>query len=178
MATIEEAIKDAKIAELLDDVIAIEKEVKAIPERINSELIHLTETLKSLPGEIDSSIKLIASATEEAEKSAESLANATINNIQTQINEIVKESVDSAIKQSLASASKQASDIEQKIKLLSGNIKDKQASMMNIILGSSLAFLIIIFGVCTYKLYETGMEHKKNAEFWFSKSQQTESGKN
>ncbi len=47
--SISEEFKDQKVKELLEDYIALDKEIKSIPEKINTELTSLRETISSCP---------------------------------------------------------------------------------------------------------------------------------
>ncbi|HDL7537418.1 TPA: hypothetical protein PXN94_004145 [Yersinia enterocolitica] len=183
MASMEELTLKAKIADVLEEVLEIENVIKEIPERINIELSTLNKTLKSLPEEINQSLNTIADATEEAEKTVEQLKTDTkqyitemisseLLNAKQNINVIIKENIDRTLKNSLESASKHADDIEHKVKFLSHNIRDKNATWLNIILSITLAVLLGVFSVSTYYLYKIGTENKEQAAYWYDKYQQ------
>lgn len=72
--SISEEFKDQKVKELLEDYIALDKEIKSIPEKICGELASLRETISFLPENIEVSIVKLASALEEAESSFDELA--------------------------------------------------------------------------------------------------------
>lgn len=188
MASMEELTLKAKIADVLEEVLEIESVIKEIPEKINIELSTLNKTLKLLPNEINQSLNTIADATEEAEKTVELLKNDTkkyitemINsellNAKQNINVIIKENIDKTLKNSLESASKHADDIENKVKFLSHNIRDKNATWLNIILSITLAVLLGVFSASTYYLYKIGTENKEQAAYWYDKYQKQNSGK-
>lgn len=72
--SISEEFKDQKVKELLEDYIALDKEIKSIPEKICRELASLQETISSLPHNIEISILKLANALEEAESGFNDLA--------------------------------------------------------------------------------------------------------
>ncbi|WP_277973380.1 hypothetical protein [Pantoea agglomerans] len=72
--SISEEFKDQKVKELLEDYIALDKEIKSIPEKIQGELNSLRETIASLPDNIEISISKLVNALEEAESSFDKLA--------------------------------------------------------------------------------------------------------
>lgn len=72
--SISEEFKDQKVKELLEDYIALDREIKSIPEKICRELASLQEIISSLPHNIEISILKLANALEEAESGFNDLA--------------------------------------------------------------------------------------------------------
>lgn len=55
MKSIEEAIKDAKIAEVLDEILEIEKKITEIPLALSTKIDEVTNAIRETPKELDNS---------------------------------------------------------------------------------------------------------------------------
>lgn len=91
MKSIEEAIKDAKIAEVLDEILEIEKKITEIPLALSTKIDEVTNAIRETPKELDNSLKKIAIAIENAEKSTQKIVEESEEAIKNRaINEIDK----------------------------------------------------------------------------------------
>lgn len=68
VSTIEESIKDAKIAQLLEDHLLLEKHIRDMPGKIKSSLDALEKAIQELPGNINDSIEALVVSLAVAEK--------------------------------------------------------------------------------------------------------------
>ncbi|BGI51665.1 MAG: hypothetical protein HamCj_00180 [Candidatus Hamiltonella defensa (Ceratovacuna japonica)] len=174
--SIEEAIKDAKIAELLEVVLEIESEVKSIPKKISSELIFLERTLSTLPGKLSENLKNVADAVEEAEKTAEKLkeetqavlvasSQAQLHQVQENIGELVKSSVDTAVEKSLSGAQAEIQTLEDRIYSATAGIKKHNPAIMNYVLAIMMTAMIVTMLFSTIYLWGEVHEAREAARY-------------
>ncbi|PLY35812.1 MULTISPECIES: hypothetical protein [Pectobacterium] len=141
--------RDALIIELLGDVGRLHDEIKMLPKVINDS--------------ISESLELLARAVSEAENTAEKLksesqtlmeekAKSEVNRISDELSNAVKTSIDKQVADSLDRSKNDLDQIQSKIKFLSNNIRDKNSTILNYILATSLLGFIFTFWCVLYKL--------------------------
>ncbi|PHM25083.1 hypothetical protein [Xenorhabdus budapestensis] len=124
--SISEEFKDQKVKELLEDYIALDKEIKSIPEKIRNELIELRETISSLPENIEVSITKLALSLEEAESSFDKLTVKHRAILMNQLDEsklelrsAIKNEIVNRISESIQETQLQLNQFERKVKTIS-----------------------------------------------------------
>ncbi|CNK26138.1 Uncharacterised protein [Yersinia aldovae] len=86
-------LKDAKIAEILEDYLALEKKIDEIPQRLESSLSLISEAVSELPDQLDAKlndkIQAIISVAENAESEAKNASKTIIKELKDEA-EIIK----------------------------------------------------------------------------------------
>lgn len=163
-ASIEEVIKDAKIAELLEVVLEIESEIKSIPQKISTELVFLERTISTLPSQLSENLKNVATAVEDAEKTAEklkketqtalaSLSRSELNQAQEKIGDLVKSSVDEAVKKSLSGAKAEIEVLEESVHSVTASTRKHNPAIMNYVLAMVMTVMIVTMLFSTIYLW-------------------------
>ncbi|EHT97547.1 hypothetical protein [Pantoea stewartii] len=154
--SISEEFKDQKVKELLEDYIALDKEIKSIPEKINTELTSLRETISSLPENIEISIVKLANALEEAESSFDELTIKHRAILMNQLDEsklelraAIKNEIVNEISESIQKTQMHLDKFESKVKDIteSNNFINYKSWVAIIILSGALVLSIGFNGV-------------------------------
>jgi len=139
----------------------------------------IVNAIQSIPDILEGSLNIIASAVEDAEKTAATLTAETkgvmvaLSKIEVEaahrrITEAVESSVDEALTNSLGRIQIDVQAIEGRVKSLGSSFRDKRASTLNLILAGGLVMIMGVFSAGLYVLYDVGMNNRDNAEFWKS----------
>ena len=140
----------------------------------------IVSAIESIPDVLEGSLNIIATAVEEAEKTAGTLTAETkallvalskveIESAHQRIREAVEGSVDKALANSLNRVHADVQAIESKLKSTGANLRDRKASLLNLVLAGALFTLIGAFSLGLYVLYDIGMSNRNSAEFWKGK---------
>lgn len=140
----------------------------------------IVSAIESIPDVLEGSLNIIATAVEEAEKTAGTLTAETkallvalskveIESAHQRIREAVESSVDKALAKSLNRVHADVQAIESKLKSTGANLRDRKASLLNLVLAGALFTLIGAFSLGLYVLYDIGMSNRNSAEFWKGK---------
>ncbi|MGO4746739.1 hypothetical protein [Serratia quinivorans] len=156
--SISEEFKDQKVKELLEDYIALDKEIKSIPEKIRNELIELRETINSLPDNIETSITKLVVCLEEAEASFDDLTVKHRAILMNQLDEsklelrsAIKNEISNGISESIQETQLQLNQFERKVKnILESNSFINYKSWVAIIILSSTLILSVAFNGLFY----------------------------
>ncbi len=136
--------RDALIAELLNDVGRLHDDIKAIPN------------LMSLS--MSDSIRIVADAVEDAEKTAHTLQNSTKDLIQAtsakagidlgiELADAIHRSLDKVFEPALNRAAEKIETLEKKVASMSGQVRDTHATRWNYIFLSGFMTLAIVMSV-------------------------------
>lgn len=177
--TLSEEFKDQKINDILEDYIALEKEIKEIPEKINDQLADLKKAVRELPNELSVGIKTLADGVEEAENSYHTIAEKhrailynQLDETKLELRQAITTVVDKAISDSLGKAKDKAAELESKVNFFSENIRDSHSTRLNYILSLALLLITIVFGIGLYSIYDIAIENKNEAGLWYKKYQE------
>ena len=140
----------------------------------------IVSAIESIPDILEGSLNIIATAVEEAEKTAATITAETkallvaLSKVETEsahqrIREAIESSVDKALASSLNRVQADVQAIEGKVKSMGGSFRDKKASVLNLVLAGALFSLIGLFSLGLYVLYDIGMSNRNAAEFWKGK---------
>jgi len=140
----------------------------------------IVSAIESIPDVLEGSLNIIATAVEEAERTAGTLTAETkallvalskveIESAHQRIREAVESSVDKALANSLNRVHADVQAIESKLKSTGANLRDRKASLLNLVLAGALFTLIGAFSLGLYVLYDIGMSNRNSAEFWKGK---------
>lgn len=154
--------RDALIIELLGDVGSIHDEIKELPNLLK---VSLSESLK-----------MIADAVEEAEKTAEKLkeetqavlvasSQAQLHQVQENIGELVKSSVDTAVEKSLSGAQAEIQTLEDRIYSATAGIKKHNPAIMNYVLAIMMTAMIVTMLFSTIYLWGEVHEAREAARY-------------
>jgi len=154
--------RDALIIELLGDVGSIHDEIKELPNLLK---VSLSESLK-----------MIADAVEEAEKTAEKLkeetqaalatsSQAQLHQVQENIGELVKSSVDTAVEKSLSGAQAKIETLEDRIYSVTARIKKHNPAIMNYVLAIIMTAMIVTMLFSTIYLWGEVHEAREAARY-------------
>lgn len=154
--------RDAFIIELLGDVGSIHDEIKELPNLLK---VSLSESLK-----------MIADAVEEAEKTAEKLkeetqavlvasSQAQLHQVQENIGELVKSSVDTAVEKSLSGAQAEIQTLEDRIYSATAGIKKHNPAIMNYVLAIMMTAMIVTMLFSTIYLWGEVHEAREAARY-------------
>lgn len=135
--------RDALVVELLSDLGRVHDDIKSIPSALKVSMAD--------------SLEIVAKAVEEAEQTAAKLSETTQGHIQqagktaafnagAELTSAIQASLQRTIDPSLQRAAAQFNDLENRIKTLSGSVRDTHATRMNYIIltGFVLAMLVTI----------------------------------
>lgn len=136
--------RDALIAELLNDVGRLHDDIKAIPN------------LMSLS--MSDSIRIVADAVEDAEKTAHTLQNSTKDLIQAtsakagidlgiELADAIHRSLDKVFEPALNRAAEKIETLEKKVASMSGQVRDTHATRWNYIFLAGFMTLAIVMSV-------------------------------
>ncbi|WP_234813568.1 hypothetical protein [Candidatus Williamhamiltonella defendens] len=150
--------RDALIIELLGDVGSIHDEIKELPNLLK---VSLSESLK-----------MIASAVEEAEKTAEKLkeetqavlaasSQAQLHQVQENIGKLVKSSIDTAVEKSLSGAKAEIQTLEDRIDSATAGIKKHNPAIMNYVLAIMMTAMIVTMLFSTIYLWGKFMKPER-----------------
>lgn len=155
--------RDALITELLSDIGRVHDDIKAIPIMLK---ISLTDSLE-----------IIANAIGNAEATAQQLQEAATASIQTTATNVALEagsalsnaihmSLERTFEPALTRATAKVDDLEQRVKSLSGNVRDAHATRMNyIVLIGFVTTTLIMLGAVSWMAV---LSHENNnANKWF-----------
>lgn len=177
--TLSEEFKDQKINDILEDYIALEKEIKEIPEKINDQLADLKKAIRELPNELSIGIKTLADGVEEAENSYHTIAEKhrailynQLDETKLELRQAINTVVDKAVSDSLGKAKDKAAELESKVNFFSENIRDSHSTRLNYILSLALLLITIVFGIGLYGIYDVASKNKNEASLWYSKYQE------
>ncbi|WP_174888610.1 hypothetical protein [Candidatus Hamiltonella defensa] len=154
--------RDALIIELLGDVGSIHDEIKELPNLLK---VSLSESLK-----------MIASAVEEAEKTAEKLkeetqavlaasSQAQLHQVQENIGKLVKSSIDTAVEKSLSGAKTEIQTLEDRIDSATAGIKKHNPAIMNYVLAIMMTAMIVTMLFSTIYLWGEVHEAREAARY-------------
>ncbi|WP_174889528.1 hypothetical protein [Candidatus Williamhamiltonella defendens] len=154
--------RDALIIELLGDVGSIHDEIKELPNLLK---VSLSESLK-----------MIASAVEEAEKTAEKLkeetqavlaasSQAQLHQVQENIGKLVKSSIDTAVEKSLSGAKAEIQTLEDRIDSATAGIKKHNPAIMNYVLAIMMTAMIVTMLFSTIYLWGEVHEAREAARY-------------
>lgn len=140
----------------------------------------IVSAIESIPDVLEGTLNIIATAVEEAEKTAGTLTAETkallvalskveIESAHQRIREAVESSVDKALANSLNRVQADVQAIESKVKSMGANFRDRKASLLNLVLAGALFTLIGVFSLGLYVLYDIGVSNRNSAEFWKGK---------
>ncbi|AWK15600.1 hypothetical protein SK355_13910 [Candidatus Fukatsuia symbiotica] len=142
--------RDALIIELLGDVGSIHDEIKELPNVLKASL--------------SESLKIIATAVEDAEKTAEklkeetktalaSLSRSELNQAQEKIGDLVKSSVDEAVKKSLSGAQAEIQMLEESVHSVTVSTRKHNPAIMNYVLAMVMTVMIVTMLFSTIYLW-------------------------
>jgi uncharacterized protein (DUF1501 family) len=141
----------------------------------------IVTAVEGIPEALDGSLNIIASAVEEAEKTAVALMAETKGvmvalsklEVEAAHNRIV-DAVEQSVGTVLGRVKGDVSALEAKIKSLGSSFRDTKSMTVNIVLACVVGLLLLLFSAGTYVLYDVGIESRKTADFWqkeFAKQQ-------
>jgi uncharacterized protein (DUF1501 family) len=142
----------------------------------------IVTAVEGIPEALDGSLNIIASAVEEAEKTAVALMAETKGvmvalsklEVEAAHNRIV-DAVEQSVGTVLGRVKGDVSALEAKIKSLGSSFRDTKSMTVNIVLACVVGLLLLLFSAGTYVLYDVGIGSRKTADFWqkeFAKQQQ------
>ncbi|WP_324729643.1 hypothetical protein [Pseudomonas chlororaphis] len=137
----------------------------------------IVSAVESIPGLIEASLEVVASAVEEAEKTADTLVAETKANLfavskleleasHQRIKEAIGTIVESTLAESLGRVQSDFTALQRNVKEVSGQFRGKNAARVNIILSGALVLLLGLFSTGMFALYTVGMENLKDAQAW------------
>ena len=140
----------------------------------------IVSAIESIPEALEGTLNIIATAVEEAEKTAATLSAETkallvalskveIEAAHLRIREAIESSVDKALASSLNRVQVDVLAIEGKVKSMGGNFRDKKASLLNLVLAGALFSLIGLSSLGLYMLYDIGMDNRIAADIYKAK---------
>jgi predicted RNase H-like nuclease (RuvC/YqgF family) len=161
VSTIEESIKDAKIAQLLEDHLLLEQHIKEMPEKIESSLSAVKIAIKELPENITASIETLVTALEEAEKSFTALEERHKGVLNYQLDEAkidlrlaLKNTINDALADSLRDANNQIAELSKKVANTTKNSRiTSYGAWFLITILSGSTFLAVVSCWIIYLLY-------------------------
>jgi uncharacterized protein (DUF1501 family) len=141
----------------------------------------IVTAVEGIPEALDGSLNIIASAVEEAEKTAIALMAETKGvmvalsklEVEAAHNRIV-DAVEQSVGTVLGRVKADVSALETKIKSLGSSFRDTKSMTVSIVLACVVGLLLLLFSAGTYVLYDVGIESRKTADFWqkeFAKQQ-------
>lgn len=145
--SLSEELKDLKINNILEDYIALQKELNAIPDRLNESLEEVRITIEQLPEQLRAGIEILANGVEKAEESYEQIAEKHRAILMNQLDEAkleLRQSINSTVSDSLRDAQQQINQLSRKIESV-----QKESSFMNnkswiaVILMSGVSFISV-----------------------------------
>lgn len=141
----------------------------------------IVTAVEGIPEALDGSLNIIASAVEEAEKTAITLMSETKGvmvalsklEVEAAHNRIV-DAVEQSVGTVLGRVKADVTALESKIKSLGSNFRDTKSMTVNVVLACVVGLLLLLFSAGIYVLYDVGIESRKSADFWqkeFAKQQ-------
>lgn len=141
----------------------------------------IVTAVEGIPEALDGSLNIIASAVEEAEKTAITLMSETKGvmaalsklEVEAAHNRII-DAVEQSVGTALGRVKADVSALEVKVKSLGSNFRDTKSMTVNIVLSCVVCLLLTLFSVGIYSIYDAGIESRKSADFWqkeFAKQQ-------
>lgn len=156
--------RDALIVELLSDVGHLHDEIKSIPKSLK---LSMTDTLN-----------IVASAVEEAERTALSLQKDTKDIIQAttakagfdigvELTGAIHKSLEKVFEPALSRATEKIASLENKVTSVSGSIRDTQATRFNyIILSAFVIVAVMMIGSLSWLAIKTQDVNETNKWFY------------
>lgn len=145
-----EELKDAKIQEILEDYIALEKKIDEIPISLSSNIDQLHDSIKIIPEALEQSLHKLSKKVEEAEKSSEQiLENHKISSQAVSLSEIellktkISQTINNAVEKSIGEPLSESKEIINK---LNNQLHNSTSPMPR----SGWATIIILIFVSTF----------------------------
>ncbi|WP_421556712.1 hypothetical protein [Pseudomonas kitaguniensis] len=162
--------RDALIIELLSDVGRLHDDIKAIP--------------KVLELSMSASLRIVADAVEEAEKTSVQLQESTSEAVRAtsakaafdagaELSTAIHSSLERIFEPALKKASEQVQDMEKRLSKLSGSVRDTHATRFNYILLASFS-VVVCFMTATMIWLAVSTQDANETNKWFYNEYKTQ----